>query len=350
MKISQFKNYEGVKPVRTLSILDWLEDDFFSNEIESIRREPNKSKRDKMKSLLPAITPSGVFSRRSESGLIQHSGFIQFDVDKIAQKDIEKYKRLIASFPYTYYCGLSVSGRGLWGLFKIKQPHLHKKHFAAMQMCFKDKGIVIDPAPSNVASLRGYSYDENAYFNYNARTFEHIYDEPVKPKKSQKNYSGSNSESVADDFNENGEIESLLIEHGWTFVDTKGTNNRYTRPGKTSGISANYCTERKLFFVWSTDPETGLKVDEARAFNHWSIYVQLECGGDQTEAARKLYEKGFGNPSPFQPLINEYKTKEPRTDLRTYFKQLLFNKNNSIEIEIAGVKLAQTEIKKLLNP
>jgi len=294
MIVSMFESYLNTTP-KDVHILDWLSDATFIKEVEQIRIESDKSKRDLLKSKLPAITPSGTFTTRNEKHLIAHSRLIQFDVDKLTPETIECFKATIIKFPYTLYCGISVSGRGLWGLFKISQPNNHKKHFKALQRYFEYHDIQIDAAPSNVASLRGYSFDKEAYLNLDAEVFKFIYEDPEPERNPNLSKSSTNSSnSIADDFNLNGNIEPLLLAHGWTFAGTKGTNNRYTRPGKEHGISGNYCTDRKLLFVWSTDPQTGLKLDTSRAFNNWSVFTQLECDGNNKEAAKKLAQLGYG--------------------------------------------------------
>jgi hypothetical protein len=294
MIVSMFESYLSTTP-KDVNILDWLTDATFIKEVEQIRIESDKSKRDLLKSKLPAITPSGTFRKRNEANLIEHSRLIQFDIDKLTLETIEGFKSTIIKFPYTLYCGLSVSGSGLWGLFKISQPNNHKKHFKALQRYFEYYNIILDAAPSNVASLRGYSYDKEAYLNLDAEVFKFIYEEPeISKNVNISRTSNQYSNNIADDFNLNGNIEPLLLSHGWAFAGTKGTNNRYTRPGKTTGISGNYCNDRKLFFVWSTDPQTGLKLDSSRAFNNWAVFTQLECNGNNKEAAKKLSKLGYG--------------------------------------------------------
>lgn len=292
-----FESYQSTTP-KDIDLMDWLNDSKFCKEVEQIRFESDKSKRDLLKSKLPAITPSGTFSKRNEANLISHSGFIQFDIDKLTPEQIEGVKSKIIEFDYTFYCELSVSGLGLWGLFKISQPANHKKHFKAMERYFKYFNIDIDTAPSNVASLRGYSYDKSSYLNEGAKVFNLIYEEPemlkINHSNKPKKVSNEGANNIADDFNLNGEIESVLIAHGWRFAGVKGTNNRYTRPGKDHGISGNYCTQRKLFYVWSTDPQTGLQIDKCRAFNNWAVFRELECNGDNKETAKRLLKLGFG--------------------------------------------------------
>ncbi|NJN24747.1 MAG: hypothetical protein HC819_01510 [Cyclobacteriaceae bacterium] len=143
-------------------------------QVEAIRKLTDKDKINKLKSTLPAITPSGEFKTRKASNLIQHSGFLQFDIDFKDNKNITNYdelKSLISRFNEVAYCGLSVSGNGYWGLVLISNPDKHKDHFKALSKAFEKFDIVIDQACSDVSRLRGYSCDIEAYFNHNATPF-----------------------------------------------------------------------------------------------------------------------------------------------------------------------------------
>lgn len=168
-----------------------------------------------------------------------------------------------------------------------------------MEKVFSSLGITIDPAPSVIDSLRYQSFDETAYFNHEADTFNYIYREPVKPKQAYE----LNCNSIAgtnpfDDFNQFGNIESLLLAHGWTYQHTRGSRKRFSRPGKSTGISADYCSERKIFYLFSNDPATGL-VSPQRGYNNVQVFCQLECGNDWKLYAQKLKKLGYGT-TPMQ--------------------------------------------------
>jgi len=186
-KISCFKSYLKADSPKTITINQWLKSPKYKKEVELIRTVTDKSKRDKLKARLPAITPSGIFSYREEKHLIQHSGLIQFDIDFKENKHINNYPNLkeqLCRIQNVAYCGLSVSGNGFWGLIPIAYPTRHKDHFNALQSAFKKWGIVIDEKPKNVASLRGYSFDGDAYFNPNALPFQ-LVEVKKKPLKEQ---------------------------------------------------------------------------------------------------------------------------------------------------------------------
>ncbi|NEM98208.1 BT4734/BF3469 family protein [Pontibacter burrus] len=165
--VSCFKDYTTAANPVTVNLHTWLTSDNHAATVGLIR-----SGRKELKALLPAITPSGIFSYRSEKDLILHSGFIQFDIDFKDNQHITNYsdlKHQICNIPNVAYCGLSVSGKGYWGLIPIAYPDKHKQHFAYLQKAFAVIGVILDPAPKNVASLRGYSCDSEAYFNHLAK-------------------------------------------------------------------------------------------------------------------------------------------------------------------------------------
>ena len=184
IEVSCFANYESTtsKPV---NLLTWLQSGKYKSQVEAIRQEPDKAKRDILKAQLPAITPSGLFEMRNARSLTNHSGFVSFDIDLKENKHIGNYGELkneLIKIKNVAYCGLSVSGTGLWGLIPISQPEKHKQHWLALDKSFAKLGIIIDPVCKDVCRLRGYSYDENGYFNDHATTFTGII-EPVKPKR-----------------------------------------------------------------------------------------------------------------------------------------------------------------------
>lgn len=175
--VSLFSDYRSVRPLRSIPLLEWLQSDAFAPQVNRIRSTSDKRARDRLKAQLPAITPSGVFERRSAKGLIRHSGLIQIDIDEKENGQLPEYDNLpniLADFPWLAYLGRSVSGRGWWGLVPISDPSRHRDHFRALVHVFREQGIQLDRLPANVASLRGYSYDPNAYFNFRAEPFTEV--------------------------------------------------------------------------------------------------------------------------------------------------------------------------------
>jgi len=95
-----------------------------------------------------------------------------------------------------------------------------------------------------------------------------------------------------DDFNDRGEVRTVLEKHGWTLV-RGGENEYWRRPGKESGTSATL--KDRVFYVFSSN---AAPFEPNRAYSQFSVYALLACDGDYEQAARSLREHGFGSDSP----------------------------------------------------
>ncbi len=199
IEVSCFANYDTPDNPKSVNLLAWLKSEKYKSQVEIIRSISDKAKRDAIKATLPAITPSGVFTYRSAKHFVKHSGFIQFDIDLKGNESITNYLNLreqISRIKNVAYCGLSVSGAGFWGLIPIAHPEKHNQHYKAIQEAFNKLGIIIDPAPKSIASLRGYSFDTSAYFNHEAVIFEEYFTPPVQKSTSYNFQSFDNSRKI----------------------------------------------------------------------------------------------------------------------------------------------------------
>ena len=185
--ISVFENYFTPGNPKPMALIKWLQAEKHRDKVEQIRQSETKAERDSLKATLPACTPSGLFKYRDSdpANFVQHTGFIQFDIDAKENKHIGNYsdlKRQICNIEEVAYCGLSVSGRGYWGLIPIEDTEQHTAHFWAVYRAFQQLGVTIDTAPRDRHSLRGYSWDPEPYFNYDAKIFTGLAGDPKKAK------------------------------------------------------------------------------------------------------------------------------------------------------------------------
>ncbi len=177
--VSKYSNYNTPTPIEDIKLLDWLKDETHKEIVKKIRTLTTKEERKKFKSRLPSITPSGTFIKRNAKELLIHSGYICIDIDADDNphiKDFENLRDELKKVKNIAYAALSVSGQGVFCLIPIKNSEKHKEHFEALKIQFSNIGIKIDAACSDVARLRGYSYDENAFLNENAIVFNQIYE------------------------------------------------------------------------------------------------------------------------------------------------------------------------------
>lgn len=184
VEVSLFDNYKSTTP-SPVTLLDWLKSDKFKTEVEFLRSIEDDEKQKELKSSLPAISPSGVFSYRDAQHLIEHSGFMSFDIDYQDNRHITNFNFLrfqLSHIPNVAYCGLSVRGKGYWGLIPIPKstPAVHAQRFKALLQDFADLGINLDSACSDVSRLRIASWDQDAYFNHNAVLYGKIWSAPQR--------------------------------------------------------------------------------------------------------------------------------------------------------------------------
>lgn len=195
VEVSCFQSYRETVPTTT-NLFTFITSIGFKDRVDQIRAIEEKAKRDVLKGFLPAATPSGVFSRRAANSLVKHSRLLQFDIDFKDNQHITNYgtlKEQLRNINNIAYLGLSVSGTGYWGLVPIAYPEKHKDHFLALQKAFKQMGINIDSSCKDVCRLRGYSYDDDAYFNHEAKTFYEV----AQPERSV--YSGLHKKHIRTD-------------------------------------------------------------------------------------------------------------------------------------------------------
>ena len=218
--VSLFNHYYDPKPAKTVNLLQWLQDDNNQEKVERIRTL-EKDARDKIKATLPCITVSGVFSTRARAGLTKHSGLICIDIDLKDNRDIENYgelKRILSTARFVAYCGLSVSGTGYFVIIPIKYPEKHEMQFEALRRMFERLGVSIDISCKDVSRLRGYSWDDEAYINHNAITFDKVYEEP-EPVKQEYKFTKYRTENRTDSRTRVEDCINVISEKGIDLTD-----------------------------------------------------------------------------------------------------------------------------------
>ena len=158
--ISLFRNLSDKSPL-DITLSEFLQlGKQHLNTIDQLRSCTEKAARDRIKrSQLPAATISAVLSTREssqplEKRIIQYNPLLTLDFDNLP--DIEEAKRILATLPYVYYAGLSVSGRGLFAIIPIAaEDHTqHKTYFHALEKEMQILGLTIDKACKDVTRLR----------------------------------------------------------------------------------------------------------------------------------------------------------------------------------------------------
>ncbi len=178
-QINMFKDAWTKQPMDTITIdafIDGIREGRWKHQVETVRQCIDKEQRDEAKKSVPSVTCSGTFTQRNQESMIKHSGYICIDVD------VRVDRSTLCRDQYTYALFDSVSGNGVAILVKIS-PEKHRESFEYLQRYYFDQyGLVIDPKPRNIASLRFVSYDPHLYINPESKLSRHNIPKP-KPTK-----------------------------------------------------------------------------------------------------------------------------------------------------------------------
>jgi hypothetical protein len=145
--------------------------------VKRIRLEKNKSERNEIKKLLPAICFSGTFKKRLDSALELHSGLICLDFDGFEkQKELLQNKETISKNKYVFAVFISPSGNGLKVLVKIPADlENHANYFNSLEKHFNSP--YFDKTSKNISRVCYESYDPLIHVNINSSIWD-VIEEP----------------------------------------------------------------------------------------------------------------------------------------------------------------------------
>ena len=140
-----------------------------TERLRAVGRKSPESAR--LKSALDYVTPAGCFSRRSESGLVNPSGLIVLDFDKLP--DVGAARAALLSDPKlgptVALLFTSPSGDGLKCLILTDRHHTHATNFSALSRYLTYKyaplGLMPDASGRDVSRACFLAHDPNAYLN-----------------------------------------------------------------------------------------------------------------------------------------------------------------------------------------
>lgn len=158
-------------------VLELIKNGDWQDEINNVRSKvaANASEKEigEVKNTLNYFTASGTFTTRNDAGLIQHSGLLALDFDKLAEyTTIEDAWKAITSDKYTHHAFLSCTGRGICAIVHI-DPSKHLDSFRFFSKYYKKHyGLILDESGKDISRPRFISYDPNLFTNPNYETLE----------------------------------------------------------------------------------------------------------------------------------------------------------------------------------
>jgi len=127
--------------------------------VERIRKGDKK-----LKTSLPAICFSGIFSQRCDAGLIKPSGLVCLDFDDVPE--VEKFKKALSMCKYVRSAFISPSGTGVKVIVKINGDH--KDRCNDLADYFRSEFLDLQ---TDICRVCFESYDKKIYYNPKSEEF-----------------------------------------------------------------------------------------------------------------------------------------------------------------------------------
>ena len=186
-KVTIFKNIKETdtpfhRPVE--HILKRIKDGATKELVKQIRAEKRKTERNELKKLLPAICFSGIFNKRNDSSLQEHTGIMCLDFDGYEKnKELLQDKENLTKSKYVYSVFISPSGLGLKVLVKIpRDAENHVNYFNSLAKHFDNPRF--DITCKNLSRVCYESYDPLIFVNENSSEWDKIEEKVYEEKHS----------------------------------------------------------------------------------------------------------------------------------------------------------------------
>lgn len=175
-KITYFRDLFNAKDtpyILTLEkCLERIKTGKYSELINKIRAEKDKTARNKLKTQLPCIMFAGEFTERSKKGLKTHSGMMVLDFDDVTEKE---YRKEIETISHVITVFDSPSGNNGFKAVVNIPPCDEKTHTRYYKRFIKDFNLkFVDVGANDVSRVCYESYDEKIYINYEASVYKPV--------------------------------------------------------------------------------------------------------------------------------------------------------------------------------
>ncbi len=165
------KPIQNIEPCRAITVVDvyrYLVGHYAKPQTDTLRSLTSPSEAKKYKAThFDYCTFSGLFRKRNEKELIQHSGLLCLDFDHVGNPDRFKERLLKHDYFDTELMFTSPSGDGVKWIIPIDlKGWEHSRYFKAVANCIESTGLPpVDKSGSDVARSCFLPYDPQAYIN-----------------------------------------------------------------------------------------------------------------------------------------------------------------------------------------
>jgi hypothetical protein len=301
-KVSIYKDFNDLQghQISVLGALERIRTGKSKALVEKAREAKTKKEADELKKKLPAVCFSGTFSKRKDSELIEHSGYIVLDFDNV--EDMAQKRSELCSVGYITAVWVSPSGKGLKALVQIEWKTKHKEHFDSLMSEMPD----IDKTGRNVSRLCFESYDPELYYNPSAEVYNNL---PTK-KADRRLPQQTTTETINDD--------DKIFQNLLTWMTSKGDAFREgERNHFVFKLAASCCRFGMM---------------EETCYNLMMMHVTPDSSFSQKECRQAIR-------SAYRANMNQWNTAE-------FTKDQLVTKTNHLEVKIELTEQDLEEISK----
>lgn len=110
---------------------------------------------------------------------------------------------------------------------------------------------------------------------------------PLPVSKAQSDYY---DEDPWSHFNGSPAAESILLDNDWKLAGSSNNFIWYTRPGKSSGVSASFNREKRVYYIFTSSTQ----LEPSKGYNPSTLLSVLKFNGDKKQTYKWLVDNGFG--------------------------------------------------------
>lgn len=220
------------------------------------------------------------------------------DIDKTILKKLVVQKTMSGGYHFIYRCSEIEGNKKLANRYTNdaeKQADPKEKIKVLIETRGTGGYIAIDPTPKykliygSLDKIQEITPEQRETLINCAKTFNEVYTQQVVKKEQQKII--NDNLSPFNDWNNRGDVLDILEQLGWKIVLERGSKKLLLRPGGKGKWSADWDTEKRLFYVWTSSTE----FENDKAYNPTQVLCLLKFNSDYSECAKWLLKNGYGS-------------------------------------------------------
>lgn len=110
------------------------------------------------------------------------------------------------------------------------------------------------------------------------------------------NQSDYYSQNPFEHFNGSPAAENILTDNGWSLCGSSNNFIWFTRPGKSSGVSASFNRSKRVYYIFTSSTE----LEPSKGYNPATLLAILQFKNDKKALHKWLVDNGYGIVNPYR--------------------------------------------------